>query len=208
MLHINPDKRISAKEAYSDSWVARNANSNPLNTKCLENIRNFDAKNKLKTSIMAFIATQIMNSQEQSELRKAFSAMDKDGDGVLDKQEIIDGYFQFYGDKEIAEQIANQLLENVDYNQSGKIDYSEFLVSAMAKEKLLSTQKIEQAFQLFDKDGDGFLDQSELNEIMGEIDEEKWQMILDEYDANQDGKISKDEFIELLQKNVEEEKKK
>ena len=24
---------------------------------------------------------------------------------------------------------------------------------------------------------------------MGEIDEEKWQMILDEYDANQDGKV-------------------
>ena len=57
MLNLNPEKRISAKEAYQDGWVARNASSNPLNTKCLENIRNFDAKNKLKTSIMAFIAT-------------------------------------------------------------------------------------------------------------------------------------------------------
>ena len=34
---------------------------------------------------------------------------------------------------------------------------------------------------------------------MGEIiNEIKWQAILDEYDLNKDGKLSKDEFIILL----------
>lgn len=62
MIEINPNKRISAKEAYSDIWMRRNSSKNALNPKCLDNIRLFDAKNKLKTSIMTFIAVQIMNS--------------------------------------------------------------------------------------------------------------------------------------------------
>ena len=88
------------------------------------------------------------------------------------------------------------MFETIDHNKSGKIDYTgffflkkktnffffffnlfkeiEFLVAAMAKEKLLSKLKIEQAFALFDKDGDGFLEYHEINEIMGEVNEEKW----------------------------------
>ena len=42
-------------EAYSDIWMRKNASSNALNSKYLENIKQFDAKNKLKTSIMTFI---------------------------------------------------------------------------------------------------------------------------------------------------------
>ena len=44
---------------------------------------------------------------------------------------------------------------------------------------------------MFDKDGDGFLEYDEINEIMGEINEEKWLMILEEYDKNKDGKVQK-----------------
>ena len=39
---------------------------------------------------------------------------------------------------------------------------------------------------------------------MGDIiDDEKWQGILEHYDTNQDGKLSKKEFIKLLSENVE-----
>eukprot|EP00828_Plagiopyla_frontata_P038029 TRINITY_DN498_c1_g2_i2.p2 TRINITY_DN498_c1_g2~~TRINITY_DN498_c1_g2_i2.p2 ORF type:complete len:115 (+),score=21.39 TRINITY_DN498_c1_g2_i2:236-580(+) len=104
--------------------MRRNAPTNSLNTKWLDNIRDFDAKNKLKTNIMTFIAVQVLNSQEQAELRKTFSAMDSDGDGMLNKEEIIEGYYKACGDLEKAEQFAVGLFENIDTNKSGKIDYT------------------------------------------------------------------------------------
>ena len=50
--------------------------------------------------------------------------MDTDGDGMLNRKEIVEGYFQACGDKEKAELFASQLFETIDYNKSGKIDYS------------------------------------------------------------------------------------
>ena len=38
------------------------------------------------------------------------------------------------------------------------MDFTEFLIAAMNHEKLLSVAKMEQAFKIFDTDGDGFID--------------------------------------------------
>ena len=60
----------------------------------------------------------------------------------------------------------------VDINQSGKVDFTEFLIAAMNHEKLLSVSKMEQAFKILDLDGDGFIDKQELEQVMGEIEED------------------------------------
>ena len=39
-----------------------------------------------------------------------------------------------------------------DSDNSGEINYSEWLLTAIDREKLLSTQKLEGAFKMFDKD--------------------------------------------------------
>lgn len=41
-------------------------------------------------------------------------------------------------------------MNDVDNNNSGSIDYSEFLVAALNEEKLLSKARIESAFKMFD----------------------------------------------------------
>ena len=52
----------------------------------------------------------------------------------------------------------DKIFELVDINQSGKVDFTEFLIAAMNHEKLLSVSKMEQAFKILDIDGDGFID--------------------------------------------------
>jgi Ca2+-binding EF-hand superfamily protein len=74
----------------------------------------------------------------------------------------------------------------------------EFIMAAMNKDKLMSFKKIEQAFKIFDADGDGFISNNEFRTIMGGMNESIWNQFLSEVDQNQDGKISLAEFKHLL----------
>ena len=40
---------------------------------------------------MTFIATQVLTSQDKDEIRKTFQALDKDCDGFLSSEELIEG---------------------------------------------------------------------------------------------------------------------
>ena len=49
----------------------------------------------------------------------------------------------------------DEILESLDKNRNGVIDYTEFLTAASNKEKLLTDKNLRFAFRMFDKDGDG-----------------------------------------------------
>lgn len=62
------------------------------------------------------------------------------------------GFKQVYphlDDNAINEQVAS-IIRNADGNHSGLVDYTEYLVIAMQKEKLLSKDKLTKAFNAFD----------------------------------------------------------
>lgn len=112
-----------------------------------------------------FIATQVLTQNEKEELLNSFKALDKDGDSKLSVDELIEGkkfhfsfilfpgYVKIFGEanKEKAIALAKQIMADADQNDSGAIDFTEFLIAAMNEEKLLNKNKIEQAFKMFDE---------------------------------------------------------
>lgn len=46
--------------------------------------------------------------------------------------------------------LVNEVFDNSDFDKSGQIDYTEYLISAMNKNTLLSKDKLQKAFQSFD----------------------------------------------------------
>ena len=56
------------------------------------------------------------------DIQKAFYALDKNSDGKLSRDELIEGYRKIYG--ELAEEEVDKILAKVDVNNSGEIDYS------------------------------------------------------------------------------------
>jgi Ca2+-binding EF-hand superfamily protein len=73
---------------------------------------------------MMFIVTQLMTNKEKESMRSIFTSLDKNGDGCLTKEELMEGYIQFYGNKEKARAEVESLMANADADNNGKIDYS------------------------------------------------------------------------------------
>ena len=80
-------------------------------------------------------------------------------------------------------------MKNIDLNQSGKVDFTEFLVAAMNEEKMLTKTKIQQTFKIIDLDGDGYISKDEVEYIMGDIDLSIWNDFLKDCDDDDDGRV-------------------
>lgn len=62
-----------------------------------------------------------------------------------------------------------ELINRVDADGSGEIDYSEWMMTAVTKEKLLTKDKLEQAFSLFDKNGDKQISYNEVVVLLNSV---------------------------------------
>jgi calcium-dependent protein kinase len=67
--------------------------------------------------------------------------LDTDGDGKLSKEEILVGYDKYFG-KHMSPEDVDQLFESVDIDNSGFIDYSEFVIATMNEKQLLTNDKL------------------------------------------------------------------
>lgn len=74
---------------------------------------------------------------------------------MLSKEELIDGYSKLLADPLKAKDIVEKSFQDLDQDGSGKVDFTEFMVASLNKEKLLSRDRIEKAFKLIDEDGNG-----------------------------------------------------
>jgi calcium-dependent protein kinase len=98
-----------------------------------------------------YIATQLVSKKEKEELQQTFMALDKNADGKLSREELIEGYTKIYANEEKAMTEVENIMKNVDVDRNGYIEYSEFLVASLNKKELLSKENLKKSFQLFDR---------------------------------------------------------
>lgn len=169
LLTYDMDQRPSASDALQHEWIIKYSSQvvdSTVAIGALSNLKTFRADQKLKQATFAFIASQLLTKSEKENLAKIFKAIDKNGDGKLSKDEIMDGYDQFFG-KNMDKDDINKMFDAVDIDRSGFIDYSEFVVAAMNEKNLLTNEKLQSAFKMFDKDNSGFISSEEIKEILG-----------------------------------------
>jgi calcium-dependent protein kinase len=99
--------------------------------------------------------------------------------------------------------MVEEIMENADMNGSGQIDYTEYLVSAIQRERIITKDLITKAFNSFDLDGDGLITKEEWEKVFGGItmSSQEWNMFLEEIDSNKDGMVSREEFFNFLEKH-------
>ena len=105
------------------------------------------------------------------------------------------------------EEEIDELINNIDADGSGEIDYSEWMMTAVSKEKLLSQEKLEQAFALFDKNNDKSLSYNEVSSLLQgvkNISPKSVERAVKEIDFKGHGSLSFKEFKRLIESLFEE----
>lgn len=205
LLQQDKDKRITALEAINDPWfdLVLGTQEQDIDTKTLSNLKNFNSKSKLQQAVYYFIVNNMATKEEKNDQIKTFKALDLNGDGQLTKEEINEGFAK--KKLQFSEDELQCLFDKLDSNQSGAIDYTEFVVASIDREKLLTRNRIEACFRLFDKDKSGTISKQELNIMFGgnnKIEDGVWVDLIREVDINGDGEIEFSEFKDMLIKMI------
>jgi len=131
LMTYNPNHRISATDALQDPWIVNNSkkfDSTASSTEfvsCVENLKSFKANSSFQKAILSYLAGHVISKDEEKRLRDIFTMLDKNGDGQLSEQEIIEGYKALCGgNEEVALEEAKKIMENIDINKNGSIDYN------------------------------------------------------------------------------------
>ena len=207
MLTMDIDKRISALETMKDLWFQKFEKKTHYDRKLaknvLSNMKKFKKNKTLEKTIISFIINQLVKKDERNELEKQFKEWDTNGDGVLSREEIINGYKKAYG--KVDENEIDNMIKSIDLDGNGVIDYNEFLVCSMNKEKILRNDNLRICFNEFDTDHSGKISIDEISVLFNKGDKnnenlEELKKMMKEADGNGDGEISFDEFKEIMNK--------
>mmetsp|Transcript_26093 Transcript_26093/g.75310 ORF Transcript_26093/g.75310 Transcript_26093/m.75310 type:complete len:474 (-) Transcript_26093:156-1577(-) len=198
MLTFDAAQRPSAEELLLHDWLK------PANAAAAEvvigadlamNMKKFRSASKLKKVAVTMIAQSLKDSEIQA-LRETFIALDNNKDGSLTQKEILDGLKKH--NIPMPDDFM-QILEGLDTDGSGSIDYSEFIASSLSARMYMKKSVAWDAFRMFDRDNDGVISKDELNQVFNDI--EVSEQIMKEVDLDKGGTISFDEFWEMLQRD-------
>lgn len=106
--------------------------------------------------------------EERQKLKEIFKVFDQNGDGCLAYEEIFEGYKQYFNDDEKRAEIeARRILEKLDLNDNGLIEYSEFLIANLDPTKIIKEERLREVFNMFDVDRSGAITVDEIKKILG-----------------------------------------
>lgn len=150
-------------------------------------------------------ATATLTKVQQSfknlnDVKAAFRRFDADGDGHISRTELRQVMSSF------TESEVDSIFSLGDKDQSGAIDYQEFIAMMMPNSTTVlqrvasqfnSIQSVKEGFKRVDTNGDGSISRQELKQGM-HLSDEELDVVFALGDIDQDGEISMAEFIPLM----------
>ena len=169
----NKNQRLNAKECFKHSFFQNDLN--PYNLfnedltvlmhQVLNRLRNFSTSSKFYQAILVFIAYNFAEKKETQKLKKIFFAINKDMDGKIKLKELYKAYQE--NKMRMTKDEVSKIIKEIDFNNSGFIEYEEFIRAALPKEDLFTEINLKEAFDLFDINKKGFFSSNEMKEVLG-----------------------------------------
>ena len=194
----DPLTRLTAEQVLVHPWLVNQLNKN---TKAKEIKLNFNTfktysgANKLSRAVLTYIASRLTDD-EVKKLKDAFQKIDVNGDGMLTLDELKNAINQ---NPEVHVMNIEQIFKTIDTDNSGVINYTEFLAASIDKRIYLQEDKLRDAFKLFDEDKSGKISKSEISKVLKfKKSGAEMTKLFEKYDLNGDGEIDFDEFLNMM----------
>eukprot|EP00092_Neocalanus_flemingeri_P013774 GFUD01014856.1.p1 GENE.GFUD01014856.1~~GFUD01014856.1.p1 ORF type:complete len:177 (+),score=80.71 GFUD01014856.1:55-531(+) len=158
-----------------------------------------------------------MEQPSKEELKEAFKKADEEGTGKLNFNQLktlmlamaTEEHMVAMATEGDVDQITDLIMKMADINGDKMVDYEE-LVKFIYDEETDPKEKMKEAFRLCDTDRDGFICKKELAEFLklavGEHEEEteeeskqKIAVMMALFDQDGDGKLSYQEFCDMME---------
>lgn len=142
--------------------------------------------------------------QFEKEIKEMFELFDKNKDKSISVDEMGKA-LRAMGFNMTHKQIKTAI-KQIDANKNGKVEFGEFRNFMLRQYKEQDgdedqQKQIRQAFKVFDRDGNGYIDKKELRRALkslGEpLSESELSMMMSDADINGDGKIDYEEFVRM-----------
>ena len=205
MLAKDPRDRPTALECLAHPWLQDVTNPMPpAMPAAMANLRRFQGGDSLKLAILTFIVTNTLAPDEKQPLQDVFLYINTSGNGVIRAEELENAFAKLHR-AELCNFLAANVLNVVDVDKNGSIDFSEFLLAAVDSKLLLQVKRLKSAFALFDPDSSGAITLAEFRSVLKcPQNEENWARFMQEVDQNRDGEVDFREFWKLVKMVVGE----
>ncbi|XP_049401015.1 calcium-dependent protein kinase 20-like isoform X2 [Solanum stenotomum] len=200
MLVRDPKKRLTAHEVLCHPWVRVGgvAPDKPLDCAVLSRLNQFSAMNKLKKIAIRVIA-ESLSGEEIAGLKEMFKMIDADNSGHITLEELKTGLERVGANLNDSEIVS--LMQAADVDNSGTIDYGEFIAAMLHLNKIQKEDHMYAAFSYFDEDGSGYITQDELQKACDKfgLSNIPIEELMREVDQDNDGRIDYSEFVAMMQ---------
>lgn len=165
LLSKDEGMRPSAAEALRDGWLTKVSasykNEQPTDSERAA-LQHQHLQSHLMKMAMACVTSQL-NLSELHHLNLRFKKYDSSGDGRLSHVEMR----QVLDDVNVAsEEDKNLIIESLDGDHSGLIEYSEFVAGCLDLGSAGLREQLHVVFNIFDLDGSGSLSLEELRTVL------------------------------------------
>ena len=158
MMSFNPQARPTAAQCRNHAWVSLHVKPisiQPATVKrYLFSLKRTRGHNPLQNAVLKFILLRMMKDKDLDCLVEPFYALDSDSDGLLNMEEMLQGYMKVLAEED-AIFTSKKVMEAADVNKSGDISYSEFLTCSLGEKKLMTPENLRLVFSCVDRNNSG-----------------------------------------------------
>ena len=142
-----------------------------------------------------------LTDQQIIEFREAFQAFDKDGNGSITTREL--GTVMRSLGQNLSEAEIKEMIDIVDEDKNGTIDFQEFLNLMERKMKIIDKEEeLLEAFNVLDRDGSGKISKYQLRNIImsteSGITEQEVEEFIKTIGMDEEGNIDLKDFVDVL----------
>ena len=166
-LIYDPNKRINIHQALNHRFFndLKEAKKFTAEDKIkLSNLKKLSKHSKFYQLVLTYLSYNFSDNKLLNELAKLYGKVDKNNDYKISKSELFKAYKE--AKIPITQEELDDIMNCIDFDMNGTIDYEEFIRMCIPKEKLFTEANLENAFLLFDTQKKGFITPTEIADFI------------------------------------------